>query len=220
MLGPDDFFAVAEETGLAHPISAWIREEACAQTVRWREEHPEWGQFAMGVNLTAAELHQSELARSVSRVIEASGVDPSAIMFEISERFIADATDVANTQLLRLRELGVLLALDDFGTGSGALIHLKRMPVDTVKIDRAFVGGLGIDPVDDAIVEAILDLSHKLDLCTIAEGVETAGQEQRLLDMGCHFAQGFRFAPALPADEIEPHLGRRGGRIAIPSLRS
>jgi EAL domain-containing protein (putative c-di-GMP-specific phosphodiesterase class I) len=120
---------------------------------------------------------------------------------------------------LALRQLGVHLALDDFGTGAAALVHLKTLPVDSIKIDRAFVSGLGVNRVDDAIVEAVVDLTRRLDMITVAEGVETARQEHRLRAIGCRFAQGHRFAPALPPEEVEGCLERRGGRIVLATPR-
>jgi diguanylate cyclase (GGDEF)-like protein/PAS domain S-box-containing protein len=217
VLAPDDFMDIAEECGLARTIGMWVRSEACRQAAIWHAERPEWGRFFMGINLTSAELHDRELVAGIARVIETSGVDPATLVFEISERFVAEDAAIAHDILLGLKRLGVLLALDDFGTGAAALLHLKRLPVNSIKIDRAFVAGLGLDPVDDAIVDAIVDLSTRLGLCTTAEGVETASQEQRLLASGCVLAQGHRFAAAMSPEDLEAFLSRRGGRVALPT---
>ncbi|MEX2269504.1 MAG: EAL domain-containing protein [Acidimicrobiia bacterium] len=215
LLGPQEFLEVAEETGLARPIGAWVRAEACQQAATWHAKYPHWGRFVMGINLAAAELRERDLAISVERTVHSTGIDPALLVLEISERLVADDIAAVRGLLMRLRDLGVKIALDDFGTGAAALVHLRELPVGSIKIDQSFVAGLGKDPFDDAIVDSIIDLSRRLDLFTVAEGVETASQEQRLRDSGCHFAQGHRFAPALPADEIEAFLGRRGGRIAV-----
>jgi diguanylate cyclase (GGDEF)-like protein/PAS domain S-box-containing protein len=220
LLTPDQFFDVAEETGLARPIGAWVREEACRQAAKWHVEHPRWGRFAIGVNLTSAELRERDLAATIERTVLDTGVDPNLLVLEISERFVADDFAAVRGLLARLKELGIGIALDDFGTGAAALIHLREIPVDSIKIDRAFVSGLGRDPFDDAIVEAIVDLSQRLNLVTVAEGVETAGQVQRLFAAGCGFAQGHWFGPAMPAAEMEARLERVGGRIALGTSRA
>jgi EAL domain-containing protein (putative c-di-GMP-specific phosphodiesterase class I) len=215
LLTPDQFFDVAEETGLARPIGAWVRDEACRQAAKWHVEHPRWGRFAIGVNLTSAELRERDLAATIERTVLDTGVDPHLLVLEISERFVADDFGTVRSLLARLKDLGIAIALDDFGTGAAALIHLREIPVDSIKVDRAFVAGLGRDAFDDAIVEAIVDLSRRLDLVTVAEGVETADQAKRLAAVGCGFAQGHWFSPALPAAEIEAKFERVGGRIAL-----
>jgi EAL domain-containing protein (putative c-di-GMP-specific phosphodiesterase class I) len=220
MLTPDQFFDVAEETGLARPIGAWVREEACRQAAKWHVEHPRWGRFAIGVNLTSAELRERDLAATIERTVLDTGIDPHLLVLEISERFVADDFATVRGLLARLKDLGISIALDDFGTGAAALIHLREIPVDSIKVDRAFVAGLGRDAFDDAIVEAIVDLSRRLDLVTIAEGVETADQAQRLYAAGCGFAQGHWFSPARPAAAIEAMFERVGGRIAMGTNRA
>jgi diguanylate cyclase (GGDEF)-like protein/PAS domain S-box-containing protein len=220
LLTPDEFFDVAEETGLARPIGAWVREEACRQAAKWHAQYPRWGRFAIGVNLTAAELRERDLASTIERTVRDAGMDPTLLVLEISERFVADDFTAVRSLLVRLKDLGIGVALDDFGTGAAALIHLRELPVDSIKVDRAFVCGLGRDPFDDAIVEGIVDLSRRLNLVTVAEGVETADQQQRLRAAGCGFAQGHWFAAALPAHEMERHLERRGGRIALGVTRA
>jgi diguanylate cyclase (GGDEF)-like protein/PAS domain S-box-containing protein len=219
LLTPDQFFDVAEETGLARPIGAWVREEACRQAAKWHAEHPRWGRFAIGVNLTSAELREHDLATTIERMVLDTGVDPHLLVLEISERFVADDFGTVRTLLARLKDLGIAVALDDFGTGAAALIHLREIPVDSIKVDRAFVAGLGRDAFDDAIVEAIVDLSRRLNLVAVAEGVETAEQVKRLVAAGCGFGQGHWFSPALPAAEIEATFERVGGRIALGTSR-
>ena len=220
LLTPDQFLDVAEETGLARPIGAWVREEACRQAAKWHVEHPRWGRFAIGVNLTSAELRERDLATTIERTVLDTGLDPHLLVLEISERFVAHDLTTVRTLLARLKDLGIGIALDDFGTGAAALIHLREIPVDSIKVDRAFVAGLGREPFDDAIVEAIVDLSHRLNLVTVAEGVETADQVQRLRAVGCGFAQGHWYGPAMPAGEMEAQLDRVGGRIALGTNRA
>jgi diguanylate cyclase (GGDEF)-like protein len=215
VLEPSDFLTVAEETGLVRPIDAWVRGEACRQAARWHDEHPEWGPFAMGVNIDASDLRDRELSRSIEAELRASGLSPSQLVLEISERFLADDTPTAVALLASLRDLGVLIALDDFGTGSAALVHLKEFEVDSIKIDRTFVAGLGVSRFDDAIVDAMVELTRRLDLLPVAEGVETAAQEQMLMKAGCTYGQGHRFARALPPDEAVVHLERPGGLITF-----
>jgi len=220
VLEPGDFLPVAEETGLIRPIDAWVRQEACAQAARWRAEHPEWGEFVMGVNIDASDLRDRDLARGIETALRASGLEPSSLVLEISERFLADDTEGAVALLASLRELGVLIALDDFGTGAAALIHLKGLEVDSIKIDRAFVAGLGVNRFDDAIVDAMVELTRRLDLVPVAEGVETLEQERILKSAGCLLAQGHGFAPALAPNEAVANLIRPESRITVGGERT
>ena len=213
LLYPADFLGVAEECGLIRPIGAWVRDQACRQAVRWHDEHPEWRVFVMGFNLSAGELMDPQLGRNIARTIDETGVDPGLVSIEITERLLFEDQSSARVLFAQLRELGVLLALDDFGTGYSPLLHLKEFPVHSIKIDRAFVSGVGLDPFDDSIVEAVVDLAARLALFSCAEGVETAAQAEWLRRTGCALAQGHHFASALPAAEIEALVS--GGRFTI-----
>ncbi len=215
LLAPGAFLAVAEETGLVRSIGAFVRAEACRQAASWRAEHPEWGPFMMGINVAAAELHDRHLVAGIERTIVESGIDPMLLVFEVTERLLVEDGPAAGVLLAQLRELGSLVALDDFGTGAAPLMHLKELPIDAIKIDGAFVAGLGADRFDDAIVDATIDLCRRLDLFAIAEGVETAAQERHLRDAGCLLAQGHLYAPALAPSDVEEHFASIGGPIVL-----
>ncbi len=199
LLTPSEFLGVAEDSGLMRPIGEWIRNEAFQTAARWHHEHPEWGSFVTSVNVSAAELSDPHLATKIAKAVLDLDLDPALLSFEITERLLFQDVDAARALFNELRGLGVRLALDDFGTGYSPLVHLKQFPIDSVKIDQAFVTGLGSDLFDDAIVDAVVDLSHQLDLASVAEGVETAEQEERLRTIGCMHAQGPRIAPPMPA---------------------
>jgi EAL domain-containing protein (putative c-di-GMP-specific phosphodiesterase class I) len=215
LLLPDAFLAVAEETGLVRPIGAFVRDEACRQAARWSAAHPDWGPFMMGMNVAAAELHDRNLVAGIASTIEKTAVDPTLLAFEVTERLLIEDGSAAAVLLAQLRELGSLVALDDFGTGAAPLMHLKELPIDAIKIDRAFVAGLGSDRFDNAIVEATIDLCRRLDLIAVAEGVETVAQERLLREAGCLLAQGHLYAPAAAADEVEAMLGQQRGPIML-----
>jgi diguanylate cyclase (GGDEF)-like protein/PAS domain S-box-containing protein len=209
LLTPAAFLDVAEETGIIARIGAFARAEACRQWSRWRVEHPEWGHFIMGMNLAAAELRDSALPLHVSQVLAETGADPSYLVFETSERVLADDTEAARAVLTELRALGVMLALDDFGTGSSPLLHLRHFPIDSVKLDSALVAGLGVNRDDNVIVESVIALAHRLGLFVVAEGVEHDEQIDRLRRMGCLLAQGHAFAAAMPVDDAERWVASR-----------
>jgi EAL domain-containing protein (putative c-di-GMP-specific phosphodiesterase class I) len=159
------------------------------------------------------ELHDRDLTEHIAQTVRDTGIPRRRFALEITEHLFLDDVTRAQAVLLALRDFGILLALDDFGVGAAPLVHLKELPIDSVKIDRAFVAGIGTDKFDDAIVEATIDLAVRLELIPIAEGVETAAQEERLREAGCWLAQGYQFARPLPPAEIEELLGRHGGPI-------
>ena len=209
VLTPSAFLDVAEETAIIARIGALARAEACRQWVRWRAERPEWGHFILGMNLAAAELRDSALPTHIAQLLADSGADPNYLVFECSERVLADDTVAARAVLTELRALGVMLALDDFGTGSSPLLHLRHFPIDAVKLDSALVAGLGINRDDNVIVEAVIALAHRLGLFVVAEGVESEDQIDRLRRMGCLLAQGHAFAPAMNADDAARWVAAR-----------
>jgi diguanylate cyclase (GGDEF)-like protein/PAS domain S-box-containing protein len=212
LLTPTDFLGVAEDSGLMRPIGEWIRAEVCRTAARWHQEHPEWGRLVTSVNVSAAELSDPHLATNIAKTVLDSDLEPSLLSFEITERLLFQDVDAARGLFIELHELGVRLALDDFGTGYSPLVHLKQFPIDSVKIDQVFVAGLGSDPFDDAIVDAVVDLSNQLGLVSVAEGVETAAQEERLRTIGCRQAQGHRLAPPMPGELAEAWLARHSPR--------
>jgi len=197
LLAAGEFVPFAEETGLIVPLGEWVLGEACRQQARWVQE----GLF-MAVNLSANQLNQADAMQRVLAILEGADVDPSTICLEITETSLMDDVDASLKRLESLKDLGVELAIDDFGTGYSSLAYLQRFPIDSLKIDKTFVDGLGAESHDTQIVEAIVSLADALDLTTIAEGVETEEQLQFLMELGCHYAQGYLLGRPMPAEDI------------------
>jgi EAL domain-containing protein (putative c-di-GMP-specific phosphodiesterase class I) len=206
LIGPAEFVPMAEETGMIVPIGQWVIEEAARHAARWQLEHPE--RFQVAINLSARQLVHPDLADRVADVIAQTGVEPSNLCFEITESVLMDDAESVIDVIARVRSLGVQLAIDDFGTGYSSLGYLKRFPVDSVKIDRSFVSGLGDDAGDAAIVSAVIGLAHALGLRVTAEGVETEEQLTALIDLDCDEAQGYFFSPPQPAPDLRSLLAR------------
>ena len=199
LVTPDAFIGLAEETGLIIPIGEWALAEACRTVARWEQVGLLSREFTMSVNLSARQVAQADLVERVRSVIQQSGPMASRLCLEITESVLMAESSVEAMQALR--DLGVRLSIDDFGTGYSSLGYLKRFPVDSVKVDRSFIDGLGTDGEDSAIVAAVVSLGHALGLSVVAEGVETSGQLQELLKLGCDRAQGYWFSG--PRDPTE-----------------
>jgi diguanylate cyclase (GGDEF)-like protein/PAS domain S-box-containing protein len=217
LLLPEVFLGVAEETGLIMQIGQWVLREACNQARIWQEQYPGSPPVTISVNLSTREFFHPEL---VAEVLGNAQIDPSTLQLEITEgAMTGNGAHSASGTLWDLKNLGVQLAIDDFGMGYSSLTYLKRFPVDFLKIDRSFVGGLGHDPNKDAskdveIVSAMIKLAHALDLKVIAEGVETAEQLAWLRSMNCDLAQGNYFSEPLPSgalsELLRDNFGNRG----------
>jgi EAL domain-containing protein (putative c-di-GMP-specific phosphodiesterase class I) len=192
---------VAEETGLILPLGEWVLGEALRQNRLWQEAgHP---QLPISVNLSPRQFRQKGLVELVRCLLEDTGQPARLLELEITETSLMHDVDEALDTLRELSAMGVRLAIDDFGIGYSSLNHLKRFPVDRLKIDRSFVSDLGVDWDDGAIVSAIVSLARALNLETLAEGVETAEQLQTLLSYGCTRFQGNYFSVPLPAEEAD-----------------
>ncbi len=212
---PENFIPLAEETDLIVPIDNWVLREACRQAREWQEEHQGLeGSLFISVNLSPRQFRRPDLTRMVSEALRDSGLDPHALVLEITETAVMEDIEAAVCTLQQLRDLGVRLSVDDFGTGYSSLSYLKHLPVDFLKIDRSFVNGLDKDSTDLAIVSSTISLAHALGLESVAEGVETAEQLERLRALGCDMAQGFYFAEPLSNGKagavLEAGLNGRG----------
>jgi EAL domain-containing protein (putative c-di-GMP-specific phosphodiesterase class I) len=197
LLPPEQFIPLAEETGLIVPIGEAVLEEACRQAKEWHEQRPSDPPAAC-VNLSARQFREPGLVDTVAHIIDGAKLEPHHLFFEITESTaMSDALATAAT-LEELQNLGVRAIIDDFGTGYSSLSYLERFPVDCVKIDRSFVGGLGKHFRAETLGSAIISLAHALGLKVIAEGVETEEQLDRLRELGCDLAQGYYFAHPLP----------------------
>jgi diguanylate cyclase (GGDEF)-like protein/PAS domain S-box-containing protein len=195
----EEFAKVVEETGLIRPVGRRVFEEACRRAKEWREQYPD-RQLLMSVNFSASQfVHQADL---IPKVLHDTGLDPRALVIEITERAVMDDAEFALGKLQRMKDLGVSFIIDDYGTGYSCLQYLKLMPVDSLKIDGSFIAGLGRDWGDTAIVSGTIDLAHALRLTVIGEGVETAGQLERLRELECDLAQGFYLSEPLAEGEI------------------
>jgi diguanylate cyclase (GGDEF)-like protein/PAS domain S-box-containing protein len=207
VVAPMEFLPLAEETGLIVPIGEWVIGEACRQARAWWDAAGEAAP-PVSVNLSARQLAEPRLRETVEEALRAAGTDPRLLSLEITEAGLMSDADTSAQALRELGELGVGLALDDFGAGATSLGHLRRFPIDTLKIDRAFVAGLGDSPDDLAIAAAIVGVAAALRLRVVAEGVESAGQVTELRRLGCGFAQGFWFAPPQPPETVAELLSR------------
>ena len=197
LVSPHEFIPVAEETGLIIPIGTWILGEACRQACRWQEQYPSASPLLMNVNLSARQFRQLDLVEEVARVLRETGLNPSSLELEMTESVMLDDVNTTGETLRQLKDLGVRIALDDFGTGYSSLSYLTRVPVDTLKIDRSFVGRLGHEVEATAIVQTIITLAKELGMEVVAEGVERVEQLAQLREMECDLAQGYYFARPL-----------------------
>jgi diguanylate cyclase (GGDEF)-like protein len=205
LVPPNGFIPVAEETGLIVPIGLWVLREACRQMRVWDADFPECANLIVNVNLSARQCLHPTLVADVAKVLAETGLEPERLKLEITESLVLEGSDEVIGILTTLRGLGVQLGLDDFGMGYSALSYLQRLPVQTLKIDRAFVSG-----IDNAgnmeIVRAILALASGLSMNVTAEGVETADQAARLKDLSCEFGQGYFFDRPLTHDRAREVL--------------
>jgi len=201
LLSPATFILVAEESGLIEPIGQWALRTACQRAKAWLDAG--YPPLKVAVNISSRQLiHPREFARGISRILNATGLDPRFLELEMTESLLVQNAEENIAVLRRLGQDGVRIAVDDFGTGYSSLSYLRQLPIDTLKIDRSFVRDIETDPEDMAIIQAIIAMAHSLSLQVTAEGVETRGQLEALERLGCDEYQGYLFSRPLPAEEI------------------
>src|SRR6266536_564591 len=207
LLGAQEFIALAEETGLIVPIGSYVLREACQEAERWRAASPGREPLCIKVNLSARQVADPNLTDVVAGVLGDTGVVPASVCLEIAESVLMEHAESTGTVLRELKSLGVSLAVDDFGTGYSSLVHLKRVQVDELKVDRSFVAGLLGNAEDAVVVAAVVNLAHTLGVKAVAEGVETSGQLARLLELGRDIGQRYHFGRPMPPESMALHLG-------------
>jgi diguanylate cyclase len=204
LVSPARFIPVAEETGLIMPIGEWVLRTACLQTKSWQENG--FPELHVTVNLSARQLKHHGLVDVVSRVLKETRLDPRSLGFELTESSIMQDAEAMINRLSKLKTLGIELSIDDFGTGYSSLSYLKRFPIDTLKIDQAFIRDITSSSDAVAIVTAIIAMAQKLKLRVVAEGVETEAQVAVLREQGCNESQGYVCSQPLPPAEMEQLL--------------
>ncbi len=210
LVPPNDFIPVTEQTGLIIPLGEWVMRAACMQAKKWFERSGD--ALHVAVNISAKQLLQKGFITTVEKALADSGLRPDLLELEITESTLMEFAKGTLDLLRRLRELGVRLSIDDFGTGYSSLAYLKRFPINTIKIDRAFVRDIPNDADDMAITGAMIQLAHSLRLDVVAEGVETQAQRDFLQERGCDLMQGYLLSPPVPADAFEKKF------LALPAV--
>jgi diguanylate cyclase (GGDEF)-like protein/PAS domain S-box-containing protein len=204
LVGPDQFMAVAQETGLIVSLSQKVLQEACRQYRRWQDKGLTGLQMA--VNLSSQQLGPNKLVQIVRDILNETGMPPSALKLEITESELMEDVERARETLQELSDMGVEIAIDDFGTGYSSLSYLKTLPIDMLKVDRSFVHDVATDEDDAAIVGATIGMAHHMGLKVIAEGVENSSQLEFLMRHHCDLGQGYYFSPPLSSGAMESLL--------------
>ncbi|MBF0306430.1 MAG: EAL domain-containing protein [Alphaproteobacteria bacterium] len=197
MIPPGRFIPILEEEGLMGEVGEWVLRAGLQQLSRWHQDGAP--RVRLAINLSARQLRSKSFAPLFGRVLRESGVDPAMLEIEITESMVLADESVAARVLGELHGLGVRILMDDFGTGLGVLNYLRKLPIHGVKIDREFVSRMEVSSEDERMVASIVAMTRALGCIAVAEGVETAGQARRLAELGCSEAQGYFFAPPLPA---------------------
>ena len=208
LVSPGEFIPLAESTRLIIPLGQWVLHAACRQLAVWRSQ-PHMAHLTVAVNVSANQFKEPEFVEAVFLALGQSGADPRLLKLELTESLLADNVEDIIAKMTRLREVGIDFSLDDFGTGYSSLSYLKRLPLTQLKIDQSFVRDVLVDPNDAAIARTIVALGGSLGLAVIAEGVETAGQQQFLQEIGCHAFQGYLFGRPMPAAELDAFVQAR-----------
>ncbi|UPG91935.1 bifunctional diguanylate cyclase/phosphodiesterase [Luteibacter aegosomaticola] len=212
MISPGFFIPLAEASGLIVPIGEWVLRTACAQAKAWQDRYGMG--LRLGVNLSAVQLMQSNLAGVVKRALDDTGLDPSLLELEVTESISVKTVPHLVETLDALHAMGCRIAIDDFGTGAASLDYLRRLPADRIKIDQSFVRNIGVDPDDEAIVRATIDMAHRLKRGVVAEGVEVEQHLQFLKANGCDELQGYLFCRPLPTPTFDKLLAERERIVA------
>jgi diguanylate cyclase (GGDEF)-like protein len=203
MIQPSDFIPLAEETGQIHRLGSWVLEQAAREACAWnagvRAESP----VRIGVNLSGRQLQEPTLVGQIAAVLGETGLPPEHLVLEITETVLMHDLEETVLKLQELKRIGVLLSVDDFGTGYSSLQYLRRFPLDSLKIAKSFVDGVGGPSQDAAVARAIIELGTSFQLRVVAEGIERSEQHTKLVQLGCTHGQGFFYAKPVPADQIE-----------------
>ena len=213
---PAEFIGIAEQTGLIVAVGEAVLSEACEKAAGWQQT-PGGAGLRIAVNLSPRQVADPSLVSSVEGILERTGLDPDLLSLEITETVLIEDPDATLDTLNTLKQLGVRLVLDDFGTGYSSLTHVKRFPIDLLKIDRSFVAGLGQDQGDSAIVTAVLSMARAVGIGAVAEGVETVEQAAQLRSLGCPLAQGYLYARPLAATAADQLVEGSLGELALPA---
>jgi diguanylate cyclase (GGDEF)-like protein len=200
LLSPSIFMHTAEETGLIVQLSQWMLEQCCRQASQWHDDGYDFGRIS--VNVSAQDFHHTGFAERIKAILNATGLHPKLFEIEITEGVLMKDAAMAVNLLHELRHLGVCISIDDFGTGYSSLSYLKQLPINVLKIDRSFLDGIDSNCDDAVILGAIINLGNSLNLDVVAEGIETQGQVNFLLEHDCHLGQGYFYSPPVTADAV------------------
>lgn len=206
LIAPNDFIPLAEEIGLISVIGEWVLKESCRQNKMWQDIG--FPNVKVSVNLSAHQLGSPNIVETIDNALKESGLHPDWLELEITESSLMKNIDVVKENLINIRRLGVCISIDDFGTGYSSLAYLKKLPIDTIKIDRSFINDLGHDQDDDAIVTATIAMAHSMNMQVVAEGVTSSLQVDFLINKGCDEMQGFLFSEAYPPKEIQESMNK------------
>ena len=208
-INPVDFIPLAEDTGMIAPIGLWILRRACQQLAQWQWKSPAHRQLFMSVNLSGKQVTEADLVAQIAGILEETHVDARHLKLEITESVVMENAELAAQLFKRLKALGVQLSIDDFGTGYSSLGYLHRFPVDTLKIDRSFVGRIGEAAENIEIVRTIVSLADNMGMEVVAEGVETLGQLGQLRKLNCLYGQGYLFSRPVDAASIDTWISQK-----------
>lgn len=203
VISPAKFIPLAEENGLISEIGVWVLEEAASQFAAWTRQYPDMADLYISVNLSGAQLHDSQIVSRVADALAVNGLDGSSLCLELTESVLMEDPGASASILSQIRKLGVRIAIDDFGSEYSSLAYLRRFPVTMLKIDKAFIGSLETrDNADATLVATMVAMGRALGITTVAEGVETAGQASRLTEVGCDAVQGFYYSRPVGPDRV------------------
>jgi EAL domain-containing protein (putative c-di-GMP-specific phosphodiesterase class I) len=209
LIVPDVIIPLAEQIGLIPTIGEWVLQEACLQACEWHRQHPEKPYLTVSVNLSVRQFRDINIVERVARALRETRLPPETLRLEITETALIEHMEPAVRMLHRLGTLGVQLALDDFGTGYSSLNYLRQFAVNSLKIDRSFVQDVGSSERTGLIVSSLVSLAHALGMHVTAEGIETASQLARLIEIGCDYGQGFYLCRPLTGDLLSALLAER-----------
>jgi len=206
LVPPSEFIPVSEETGLIVPMTLWILRTSCRQLVEWQRKYPDSKDLVVSVNLSGKHFAQKDLVGQIRSILIETQINPACLKLELTESAVMENAERVISMLQEIRELGIHLSIDDFGTGYSSLSYLHRFPINTLKVDRSFVGTMEEGTENGEIVRTIVALAKTLNLNVVAEGIETIHQLHQLRVLGCEYGQGYLFSRPVPVEEAEKLL--------------